>query len=78
MGDRAMMDFLKSKRGVLVTAIVVIAFGVVTAWAINARYEAREAKQTQQRIERDAKSSINNATKDIKLCPLSNPDCNKR
>ena len=73
-----MMDFLKSKRGVLLTAIAVIVFGVLTAWAINARYEAREAKQTQQRIEREVKSSISNATKDIKLCPLSDPDCNKR
>jgi hypothetical protein len=73
-----MMDFLKSKRGLLLTVVTVIVFGVVTAWAINARYEAREAKQTQQRIERDVKNSIDNATKDIKLCPLSNPDCNKR
>jgi len=73
-----MIDFLKSKRGLLLTLSVVVAFAVVSAWNINARYEAREAKQTQQRIERDVKSSINNATKDIKLCPLSDPDCNKR
>jgi hypothetical protein len=72
------MNFLKSKSGVLFTAIVVTVFGVLTAWAIQARYEAREARQTQQRIERDVKSSINNATRDIRLCPLSNPDCNKR
>jgi hypothetical protein len=73
-----MMSFLKSKTGVLLTAIVVTVFGVLTGWAINARYQAREERQTQQRIERDVKSSINNATKDIKLCPLSDPDCNKR
>jgi len=73
-----MMDFLKSKSGVLLTAIVVTVFGVLSGWAINARYEAHEAKETQQRIERDVKSSINNATKDIRLCPLSDPDCNKR
>ena len=73
-----MMGFLKSKSGVLLTAIVVTVFGVLSGWAINARYEAREAKQTQQRIERDVKSSISNATKDIRLCPLSDPDCNKQ
>lgn len=73
-----MIDFLKSKRGLLLTLSVVVAFALVSAWNINARYAAREAKQTQQRIERDVKSSINNATKDIKLCPLSDPDCNKR
>jgi hypothetical protein len=72
------MNFLKSKTGVLLTAIVMTVFGVLTGWAINARYEAREARQTQQRIERDVKQSINDATRDIKLCPLSNPDCNKR
>jgi hypothetical protein len=72
------MNFLKGKTGVLLTAIVMTVFGVLTGWAINARYEAREARQTQQRIERDVKQSINDATRDIKLCPLSNPDCNKR
>lgn len=73
-----MMDFLRTKRRLLLTAVAVLASAVVAAWSINARYEAREAKQTQQRIEREVKSSINNATKDIKLCPLSDPDCNKR
>ena len=73
-----MMDFLKSRRGLLLTAVAVVASAMGAAWSINARYEARAAKQTQQRIERDVKASINNATKDIKLCPLSDPDCNKR
>jgi hypothetical protein len=72
------MNFFKSKTGVLLTAIIVTVFGVLTGWAIQARYEAREARQTQQRIEREVKQSINNATKNIKLCPLSDPDCNKR
>ncbi len=72
------MNFLKSKSGVLLTAIIVTVFGVLTGWAIQARYEAREARQTQQRIEREVKQSINDATRNIKLCPLSDPDCNKR
>jgi hypothetical protein len=72
------MNFFKSKNGVLLTAIIVTVFGVLTGWAIQARYEAREARQTQQRIEREVKQSIKDATKNIKLCPLSDPDCNKR
>jgi hypothetical protein len=52
--------------------------GVFTGFLISGRFEARDARQTQQRIERDVKQSINDATRDIKLCPLSDPDCNKR
>jgi hypothetical protein len=72
------MNFLKSKSGVLLTAIVMTVLGVFTGFLISGRFEARDARQTQQRIERDVKQSINDATRDIKLCPLSDPDCNKR
>jgi heme/copper-type cytochrome/quinol oxidase subunit 2 len=73
-----MMNFLKTKTGTLVIAIVMTVLGVLTGFLISGRFEARDARQTQQRIEREVKSSINNAAKDIKLCPLSDPDCYKR
>jgi predicted negative regulator of RcsB-dependent stress response len=72
------MNFWKSKAGIALTVAAVLAFGVASAWRIQSRTEHRDALQTQQRIERDVKQSINDATRDIKLCPLSDPDCNKR
>jgi hypothetical protein len=72
------MNFWKSKAGIALAVAAVLALGVVSAWRIQSRAENRDALQTQQRIERDVKQSINDATRGIKLCPLSNPDCNKR
>jgi predicted negative regulator of RcsB-dependent stress response len=72
------MNFLKSKAGIALAVAAVLALGVVSAWRITTRAEQNNALETKQRIERDVKQSINNATRDIKLCPLSNPDCHKR
>jgi hypothetical protein len=73
-----MMNFLKTKTGTLVIAIVMTVLGVLTGFLLSGRFESRQERQTQQRIEREVKTSIDKATKDIKLCPLSDPDCNKR
>jgi predicted negative regulator of RcsB-dependent stress response len=72
------MNFLKSKAGIALAVIVLLALGVVSAWRIQSRAEERSAQEMKQRIERDVKQSINDAAKGIKLCPLSNPDCDKR
>jgi hypothetical protein len=71
------MNFWRTRNGII-TMILLMALGAVGAWRIQSRAEQQSAQETKQRIERDVKQSINNATKGIKLCPLSNPDCDKR
>ncbi len=72
------MNFWKTRTGLVTIVALLIALGAVSAWRIQTRADNRAAQETKQRIERDVKSSIDNATKNIKLCPLSDPDCNKR
>jgi hypothetical protein len=72
------MNFWKTKTGLVTIVALLIALGGLSAWRSQMRADQRTAKETKERIERDVKSSISNATKDIKLCPLSNPDCNNR
>lgn len=71
------MNFWRTRNGII-TVILLVALGAVGAWRIQSRLERQSAQETKQRIERDVKQSINDATKGIKLCPLSNPDCDKR
>ena len=42
------------------------------------RSAERQERETQERIAKDAKQSIDKAMSGFKLCPLSDPDCNKR
>jgi hypothetical protein len=72
------MNFWKTRTGLVTIIALLIALGAASAWRSQMRADQRVTKETKERIERDVKSSINNATKDIKLCPLSDPDCNKR
>lgn len=72
------MNFWKTRTGLVTIIALLIALGAASAWRSQMRADQRTAKETKERIERDVKSSIDNATKDIKLCPLSDPDCNKR
>jgi hypothetical protein len=72
------MNFWKTRTGLLTIIALLIALGAVYAWRAQMRSDQRSTKETNERIQRDVKSSIDNATKGIKLCPLSDPDCNKR
>jgi predicted RNase H-related nuclease YkuK (DUF458 family) len=72
------MNFWKTKTGIVTIIALLIALGGASAWRAQMRADQRNTKETNERIQRDVKSSIENATKGIKLCPLSDPDCNKR
>lgn len=71
------MNFGKTRNGTLTIVALLVALGVAGAWRIQSKADQRNARETQFRIERDVKNSIDNATKNIKLCPLSQPDCNR-
>ena len=71
------MNFWKTRNGTLTIVALLVALGVAGAWRIQSKADQRNARETQFRIERDVKNSIDNATKNIKLCPLSQPDCNR-
>ncbi|MCW5681348.1 MAG: hypothetical protein KF794_04075 [Xanthobacteraceae bacterium] len=71
------MNFWKTRNGTLTIVALLVAIGVAGAWRIQSKADQRNARETQFRIERDVKNSIDNATKNIKLCPLSQPDCNR-
>jgi hypothetical protein len=77
MGASA-MNFWKTKTGLVTIVALLIALGAASAWRAQMRSDQRNTKETNERIERDVKSSIENATRGIKLCPLTDPDCNKR
>jgi|GEM_PF-1741452 len=72
------MNFWKTKTGLVTIVALLIALGAASAWRAKMRADNRDAQQTKQRIEQDVKSSIERATKGIKMCPLSDPDCNRR
>ena len=72
------MNLFTGNKGIALAIVLVMLAGAAAAWRMQTRADNRATQETRQRIERDVKSSINNATKDIKLCPLSDPDCNKR
>ena len=71
------MNFWKTRNGTLTIVALLVAIGVAGAWRIQSKADQRNARETQFRIEHDVKNSIDNATKNIKLCPLSQPDCNR-
>lgn len=72
------MNLFSGKKGTALAILLVILAGAAVAWRVQTRADNRAAQETKARIERDLKNSIEDATRDIKLCPLSQPDCNKR
>jgi hypothetical protein len=73
-----MTAFWKSKLGLVTAIVLVVLVSAAVAWRIDARYAAEQARETKERIEKDAKQAIGKAMEGFKLCPLSDPDCNKR
>ena len=72
------MNLFAGNKGIALAIVLVMLAGAAAAWRMQSRADNRSVQETKQRIEREVKSSIENATKGIKLCPLSDPDCNKR
>jgi type II secretory pathway pseudopilin PulG len=72
------MNLFSGNKGIALAIVLVMLAAAAAAWRMQTRSDNRAAQETKSRIERDVKSSIENATKGIKLCPLSDPDCNKR
>lgn len=72
------MNFWSGNKGIALAIVLVVLAGAAAAWRMQSRAENRAAHETKQRIERDVKNSIESATRGIKMCPLSDPDCNKR
>jgi len=56
--------------------ILLLAFGAAAAWRLDSRATARKDAETAKRINDDVNKSIGSAMGGIKLCPLSQPDCN--
>ena len=73
-----MTAFWKSKLGIASAVALVILAGAAAAWRIESRSAARQERETKERIQTDAKQSIDKAMSGFKLCPLSDPDCNKK
>jgi hypothetical protein len=72
------MNLFAGNRGVALAIALVMLAGAAAAWRMQTRAENRAAQETKSRIERDVKNSIGEATKNIKLCPLTDPDCGRR
>lgn len=72
------MNSWKTKTGLVTIVALLIALGAASAWRAKMRADNQHAQQTKQRIEQDVKKSIENATKSIRMCPLSDPDCDRR
>jgi hypothetical protein len=72
------MNLFAGNRGVALAIAFVMLAGAAAAWRMQTRAENRAAQETKSRIERDVKNSIGEATKNIKLCPLADPDCGRR
>ena len=68
----------KLKKSWWVAAILLVAVGAVAAWRIDSRRTARDAAATQERIRTEAQQSIGRAVQGIRMCPLSEPNCNDR
>ncbi len=73
-----MNAFWKSKLGIAAAIALVMLAGAVVAWRIDSRSSARQERETRERIQQDVRQSIDKAMSGFKLCPLSDPDCNKR
>jgi len=73
-----MTAFWKSRRGLILAIALVIAAASAVAIRIESRSTAQQERETRERIQKDVKQSIDQATGGFKLCPLSDPDCNKR
>lgn len=73
-----MTAFWKPKLGIVTAILLVAAAAAVVAWRIESRGAAREDRVAKERIQSDVRKSIEKATDGFKLCPLTEPDCNKR
>ena len=70
-----MFEKLKNKRWTVILAIVIGAS--FTAWRLETRRQARNAAEDDARMKKEVNESIGKSFSDFKLCPLSQPDCNK-
>ncbi len=66
------------KRSWWVAALVLVVFGAAVAWRVENRRVAREDQQRQERIRTDVQQSIGRAMEGVRMCPLSEPNCNER
>ena len=73
-----MTAFWRSKLGIGVAVVLLVVAATFVAMRTESRSAARQERETKERIQKDAKQSIENATSGFKLCPLSDPDCDKR
>jgi hypothetical protein len=64
------------KRLALVLALVLFAAGAVLLR--QDRAATRAETETRERIGREARDSIGRAIEGVRLCPLSDPNCNDR
>ena len=73
-----MNPFWKSRQGLLSVCMIVLAAAAFAAWRMESRSTAQQERATQERIQQGVKDSIGKSTSGVKMCPLSDPDCNKR
>ena len=73
-----MTTFWRSRWGFITAAILVVLAAAAYGWLREMRSAERQERETKERIAKDAKQSIDKAMSGFKLCPLSDPDCNKK
>lgn len=72
------MSLSKGMLGWIVGIVLIVEMGVATTWRMQTRSEAQSERATQERIRKDVQDNINKSMSGVKMCPLSDPDCNKR
>ena len=72
------MNLFRGKAKWLVGVALLVAMAGAAAWRMQASSASRNERATQERIQRDVQDAISKSLSGIKLCPLSDADCNKR
>jgi predicted negative regulator of RcsB-dependent stress response len=70
--------FEKIKQKWWFVALIVVAFGSVTAWRLETRRQARNEAENSARMKDEVKQSLDKSFSGFQLCPLSQPDCNTK
>jgi len=72
------MSPFKGRLGWITALVLLVAIGATVAWRVQSRSAVRDEQATRERLQRDVQDSISKSMSGVKMCPLSDPDCNTR